>query len=180
VKISFELSNKDLQYFRKALREVRSGDHAEDEGVVIGGAQNLVAEALEQEVPDFVRERIVQLEQLTGMLTDEDWRLEGKDRTRVLNALVYFVDPDDLIPDRVPGIGYLDDAIMVELVVRELKHELQAYADFCEFRKTNPGGVRERLEARRRALQMRMRRRRRRRSASGSGTRRAPSTLRLW
>ena len=83
-------------------------------------------------------ERIHTLEQLIAMLRDDDWRLEGADRTRILDAIAYFVDPDDLIPDRIPGIGFLDDAIMVELVASELTHEIEAYKDFCEYRKRHP------------------------------------------
>ncbi|MEZ4293271.1 MAG: hypothetical protein R3E53_23125 [Myxococcota bacterium] len=49
-----------------------------------------------------MRNRIAQLGKLTDMLEDADWRLEGEDRKRVLNALAYFADPDDLIPDRCP------------------------------------------------------------------------------
>ena len=52
----------------------------------------------------------------------------------MLNALAYFAEPDDLIPDQIPGLGFLDDAIMVELVVRELRHEIEAYEDFRVFR----------------------------------------------
>ena len=101
---------------------------------MIRGAVELVEEAIAAKPPDFVVERIRKLEQLIEMLLDRDWRLEGADRARILDAIAYFVDPDDLIPDRIPGIGYLDDAIMVELVARELTHELEAYEDFCEYR----------------------------------------------
>jgi hypothetical protein len=71
---------------------------------------------------------------------------------------------------------------MIELVVRELTHEIEAYEDFCEYRKRRPKTEGEtRLEARRETLQARMRRRRRRersliRSSGGS----SPSSLRLW
>ena len=68
------------------------------------------------------------------MLTDHEWRLPQKDTVRVLNALAYFSEPEDLIPDHIPGLGFLDDAIMIELVVRELRHEIDAYEDFCDFR----------------------------------------------
>ena len=59
---------------------------------------------------------------------------------------------------------------MIELVVRELKHELEAYVDFSDYRarmraeKGRTGGVsRENwLEERRNELQDRMRRRRKR------------------
>jgi uncharacterized membrane protein YkvA (DUF1232 family) len=62
------------------------------------------------------------------------WKLPEPDRARVVNSLAYFCEPDDLIPDDVPGLGFLDDAIMVELVVRELRHEIDAYQDFCSYR----------------------------------------------
>jgi len=68
------------------------------------------------------------------MLEDPDWKLEGAHRKRVLEALAYFADPSDLVPDQIPGLGLLDDAIMVELVAQELRPELDAYALFCGYR----------------------------------------------
>ena len=160
MRIVLDLSSKDLRYFRDQLKRVREGKRAADESIVLSSARNVLVEAATAEPPDYVKERFAKLDQLIRMLEDEEWRLTGADRARVLNALAYFVDPDDLIPDRVPGLGYLDDAIMVELVVQELRHEIEAYENFCEFRvtrKPNP----EALEKRRANLQTRMRRRRR-------------------
>ena len=105
------------------------------------------------------------------MLVDHEWRLPQKDTVRVLNALAYFSDPEDLIPDHIPGLGFLDDAIMIELVVRELKHEIDAYTNFCDFRRTHvkSKGIKNKttdltrdswLDGRRTELQARMRRRR--------------------
>ncbi len=182
IKVSFELSDKDLRYFRASLQRAREGAHADDEKTVVDGAARLLKEVLQVEVPDFVRQRILKLEQLILMLDDGEWRLEGEDRARVLNALAYFVDPDDLIPDKLPGIGYLDDAIMVELVIQELRHEIEAYEDFCAFRERErkAGLDADRLEKRRVALQTRMSRRRRaeRRARAARGAPR--SRLGLW
>lgn len=164
MKISFELSDKDLRYFRQVLQKVRKGHNAENEAVILSEARSLLDEVKSTDAPEFVRTRIAQLSKLISMVEDRDWRLEGEDRKRVLNALAYFADPDDLIPDRVPGLGYLDDAIMVELVVQDLKHEIEAFEAFIEFRKEKRkerDASPERLEQRRASLQGRMRRRRR-------------------
>jgi uncharacterized membrane protein YkvA (DUF1232 family) len=163
MKISFELSAKDLRYFRQVLQKVRKGRNAENETVILREAEELLEEVKRTDAPQYVQNRIGQLSKLILMLEDKDWRLEGADRKRVLNALAYFADPDDLIPDRVPGLGYLDDAIMVELVVQDLKHEIEAFDAFVAYRdernkKTDAST--DGLEKRRDSLQGRMRRRR--------------------
>ncbi len=181
MKGSFELSPKDIRYFRERLKQVRAGRDPDDEAPILRGAENMMKEARAAEPPQFVLDRLVTLEKLIAMLHDPEWRLEGRDRARILDALVYFVDPDDMIPDKLPGIGYIDDAIMVELIAEELKHEIKAYEDFCEFRgprskKTDP----DKLEARRTSLQSRMRRRYRRDRQSSRGPRASKPALRLW
>lgn len=182
MKISFELSDKDLRYFRQVLQKVRKGKSAENEDVILREAEALLAEVKETDAPQFVRSRIEQLGKLIEMLCDEDWRLEGSDRKRVLNALAYFADPDDLIPDRVPGLGYLDDAIMVELVVGDLRHEIEAFDAFCVYRKENKKQLKADetgLEKRRASLQGRMRRRRRA-DRDRHARRRGKSPISLW
>jgi uncharacterized membrane protein YkvA (DUF1232 family) len=179
MKVSFELSESDIRYFRDRLLQARSKGAAQDEDRVIRRAAKLVQKAATANPPEFVIERLGKLDQLTGMLLDEEWRLEGRDRARILNALAYFAEEEDLIPDRVPGLGYLDDAIMVELVMQELKHEIEAYDDFCKLRKTGPNAKSQaKREARRKALQARMRRRLRRDREPHGGSRKPP--LRLW
>jgi uncharacterized membrane protein YkvA (DUF1232 family) len=181
MKVSFELSPRDIRFFRDRLKQVRASDSSSNESVVIRGAVDLVKEAIAAKPPDFVIERIRKLEQLIEMLRDRDWRLEGADRARILDAIAYFVDPDDLIPDRIPGIGFLDDAIMVELVARELTHELEAYADFCEYReKRSKTKQSVGLEARRKALQTRMRRRSRKERSRQRSRGSSSSRVRLW
>jgi uncharacterized membrane protein YkvA (DUF1232 family) len=180
MKITLELGDADLRYFRERLEAVRRGPHASDEKLVLGAATKLVDEILASEASEFVRARIDRLSILVRMLEDTEWRLLGADRARVLDALAYFVDPDDLIPDRIPGLGYLDDAIMVELVVQELRHEIEAYEAFCTFRRERRPDP-DKLEAGRERLQTRMRRRRRddverRRSRRGGGR----SPIGLW
>ncbi len=180
LRIVLDLSSKDLRYFRDALRNVRRGSRAQDEAAVIQAAGDLQAEALASDPPEYVRVRIEKLGLLIQMLEDEDWSLKGEERKRILNVLAYFADPDDIIPDRVPGLGYLDDAIMLQIVLQSLRHEIEAYEHFCEFRRErNPNA--ESLLRRRENLQARMRRRRRaEREAMRAKGARSPRIIGLW
>lgn len=42
-------------------------------------------------------------------------------------ALLYVVGPLDLIPDFIPGFGWLDDAFVVALVCRAIRRDLRRY-----------------------------------------------------
>ena len=136
-----------------------------------------------------MRERLSTLEMMLALLEDDEWQLAGADRARIVDALAYFAEPEDLIPDRIPGLGFLDDAIMIELVAEDLKHDLEAYADSCAFRsagekthgKRQDTATREEwLSARRTQLHQRMRRRRRGRRSQRAGSRRPKAPLSLW
>jgi uncharacterized membrane protein YkvA (DUF1232 family) len=181
MRIVLDLSDKDIKYFRSCLQTVKKGSLSSDESVVLKAAADLMAQVAEAEAPEFVQERISKLGLLVQMLEDQRWRLTGADRSRVLNVLAYFVDPDDLIPDRIPGLGYLDDAIMVELVLQELRHEIEAYQKFCEFESAGERAPEE-VAQKRVQLQARMRRNRRedrdRRRTLRTKDRKAP--IGLW
>ncbi len=49
-----------------------------------------------------------------------DDRLQTKDRFLAIGALLYFLNPIDLIPDTTPAVGYLDDYAVLTMVVARL------------------------------------------------------------
>lgn len=169
MRISFELNDDDLKHFRLIMNESRKAARRIAPEDIVAAAEELLAEAPASGAPSFILERLDRLRLMIQMLSDVEWRLPHKDASRVLSALAYFAEPEDLIPDSIPGLGFLDDAIMIELVVRELKHEVEAYQDFREYRERmkKNGGESSRtdwLDTRRKELQDRMHRRRGRRS----------------
>lgn len=176
MRVSFEISDKDLSHFRQCMQRARHAVRDADDSEIIDAAEQLFEEVHGSKAPAFVSSRLARLESMVKMLRDEDWALPSVPRNRVLCALVYFCDPEDLIPDSIPGLGYLDDAIMIEMVCRELKHEIQAYRDFCVYRAAESSRQgREALEVdrtdwleeRRKQLHSRMRRRRSRGKGGG-------------
>jgi uncharacterized membrane protein YkvA (DUF1232 family) len=50
-------------------------------------------------------------------------------------ALLYVVSPIDAIPDFIPFVGYVDDGLVVALVVAALRHDLR---DYCLHRGWSP------------------------------------------
>jgi uncharacterized membrane protein YkvA (DUF1232 family) len=169
--ITLQLSDKDLDLFAERMRAAKSKEVAQDEAAVIAAAHALIERIATLGLSEFVRDRMNRLGLLARMLADKEWDLDGDERQRIVSALVYLTDPHDLIPDETPGLGYLDDAILIELVCKELRPEMEAYADFERYRagETKRFGVNAEVEpatreqwiaARRAQLKDRMRRRR--------------------
>ncbi len=175
LKISFELSERDLNYFREALQHSRNAVRHAEEAEIIEAIRDVLEEIRDNEpLPDFVARRIPELESFIQMLTDDEWQLPDGDRERLLAMFIYFADPEDILPDDIPVIGYLDDVIVIELIMKELFHVREAYEDFRAFRrsfddehgKSFDGAVRrDRIDRRRQQLHQRMQRRSARRKS---------------
>ena len=133
--ITFTLSDRDLERFKTIVDKSRFvTSSTQGQADIERAAYKLVDVAMNSDLPDFIAQRLLQLKILLDMLKDEEWDLSEHEQERIMSAMSYFADPIDLIPDHIPGIGFLDDAMFVEIIIRELKSELQAYGDFCEFR----------------------------------------------
>ncbi len=134
ISLNFELNDRDLEHFHEAMAKSRKAAEDKSEGEILDCALKLLSDAKKVRIPDFILERLMRLDDMIAMVRDEGWAMPQEDKERVLSALVYFCDPDDVIPDHVQVLGFLDDAVMIELSARELKHEIDAYDDFCDFR----------------------------------------------
>jgi uncharacterized membrane protein YkvA (DUF1232 family) len=177
LRVTFELDNEDLKHFRLIMQQARTAAARIAPEEIVAAAEDLLSGVEPARAPAFITDRLQKLRLLIDMLSDIEWRLPQAEASRVLNALAYFAEPEDLIPDSIPALGLLDDAIMIELICRELKHEIEAYQDFCDYRSRlrAEGGPNVRvsredwLDNRRARLHSRMRRRKRRDRAGRPG-----------
>jgi len=134
-KVSFTLNEQDAAYFRDLYRTARKHVDAKDHSKIVRAVKRLIKDVRSApRTPNFVLEAITSLEDLMQMLEDQDYALPKSLGDRVLAALAYFANPQDIIPDHVPGLGFLDDAIMIKFVEDEFKHELWGYRQFRKFR----------------------------------------------
>lgn len=134
MRVIIDLSEQDLDYFRAAMRKSREAAAHLGSEEITNAALKLLEDTRDVQMPEYVAARLRKLNTMIAMVHDKGWGLTDAERKEVLSALTYFSDPNDIIPDNVPVLGFLDDAIMIELVVEELKHEMDAYEDFCQFR----------------------------------------------
>jgi uncharacterized membrane protein YkvA (DUF1232 family) len=134
-KVTFTLDEKDAQYFRSLYRKAKQGAKDLEATQVIKDAREIVKQVHEnKKTPQFVEDAISVLADLTDLIQDDEYAAPKKVRDEVLAGLAYFSNPEDLIPDQIPGLGFLDDAIMVKFIEDEFKHELWGYRKFRALR----------------------------------------------
>lgn len=171
--VTLEFSEQELDYFRSLMRRVRerNGGRTPEQVAATAAAEVQRLQAVQHS--PFVARRMERVGRLIAMLEDPEWQLPEPERSRVLDGLAYVADAQDLVPDNTPVLGLVDDAIMLELVLRELQHELDGYEEFDAYRRDEaprrdkPGTHRpvsrdDWLESKRRALHDRIRERRER------------------
>ncbi|HET6629409.1 MAG TPA: YkvA family protein [Woeseiaceae bacterium] len=169
VSISLDFTDRDLGLFRHAVRQSRNTVRDGDEAEIIEAVRSVLDSIRTSgPLPDFVAQRLPALDTMIDMLEDAEWRLPRPAREQMLATFVYFGDPEDVIPDAIPAIGYLDDVILIELLLRDLKHVREAYGDFRRYRKeydrkhgkrSDAAARKKSLEGKRKSLHERMKRR---------------------
>tara|TARA_R110002073_G_scaffold228965_3_gene389742 strand:- start:772 stop:1338 length:567 start_codon:yes stop_codon:yes gene_type:complete len=133
--ITITLSDEDLQKFQDSIDKGKLAVKEEESAKSIESkAAELIERASATDLPQFISDRLLKLRILLNMIRDDEWKLTDEEILSIRGALYYFVDPNDLIPDHIPGIGFLDDAMYAEIVVQELKIEIKMYQEFCQFR----------------------------------------------
>jgi uncharacterized membrane protein YkvA (DUF1232 family) len=133
-KVTFKLDEDDANYFRSLFRKAKKAISDQDQTEILKSARDLVETVRRsKKTPGFVLEAIETLHDLTEIIEDEDYAAPAKVRNEVLAALAYFANAEDLIPDDIPVLGFLDDAIMIKFVEEQFKHELHAFRKFRRF-----------------------------------------------
>jgi uncharacterized membrane protein YkvA (DUF1232 family) len=79
---------------------------------------------------EWVGELVGRVRTLWDMLFDKEFVIDWKSKALVGASLLYFVLPTDLTPDFIPGIGYIDDALVLATVWKLIQEKIDEYIDF--------------------------------------------------
>ncbi len=124
-----KLADAALLAFNVELHDLRGDAPDVDAGQVADLARWL--QALPPETAAATIElRLARAETLRRMLDDGDWPLPSDLSARGRRLVDYIHRCHDLIPDDQPRLGYLDDALLVELSWSGFAGEVQDYLDF--------------------------------------------------
>ena len=67
---------------------------------------------------------------LYDMVTDKDFVLDKKTYIAIAGALAYVVLPIDIIPDFIPGVGFVDDIFVVGIVMKSISDEIERFKTY--------------------------------------------------
>ncbi|MFK7862800.1 MAG: YkvA family protein [Pseudohongiellaceae bacterium] len=135
IDVVITLNDDDLAKFQDSIDKGKLiVKDAEASRKIEDAASKMIEESQALDLPSFVSERLLKLRILLNMVRDDEWQLSEEEKISIRGALYYFVDPEDVIPDHIPVIGFLDDAMYAEIVFKELKTEIKLYQEFCQFR----------------------------------------------
>lgn len=64
---------------------------------------------------------------LFAMIRDKEYTIPRKKLMLIGAGLLYFVLPTDLTPDFIPGIGFIDDAVVLGMLWKMVSEEVETY-----------------------------------------------------
>ncbi len=89
----------------------------------------------------FIKKWVLDVPKLCDMLTDT---INGVYKNipystfvMVATAIIYTISPIDILHDKIPILGVLDDALILKFVIETIKNDLEIYTSWKEIKETS-------------------------------------------
>ena len=125
----YELEPARPERFNQALHLLSPEAPGMSMDQIVSAAERALARHGDGGTPPFVQSRMAALARLEAMAADQAWGTGTELQRQVAVLQQYRGDTHDLIPDRQPVIGLLDDAVLVDVALQLLRAELGDYED---------------------------------------------------
>lgn len=134
------MPKKDL-LDRAKERMKESGEQAEEYAKHPGKLESLISNAKEKlkqlddnkhNLKNIIRYVTVFVRMLKDVSAGYYPNLPWRSVLTIVAAVLYFVNPLDLVPDFIPGIGLLDDLTLLGWVYKNIERDVESYLDWEE------------------------------------------------
>ena len=116
--------------FKKAIRHAKELIKQSEKLNQLLNDASSKAQMYKQKI-DEVWEEILELIELVKAYAKGEYRnIPWKAIIYALAAIIYFVNPLDMIPDFIFGIGFLDDATVIAFVANAIREELKRFKEY--------------------------------------------------
>lgn len=131
---NYELQQAGLDGFNQALRALSPESPSLTLDQMSTAAQRALDRYPNGAQPAFVTSRLEALARLESLVADDGWDTDEELRRQLQVVQAYMADPQALIPNDVPVVGRLDDAVLIDVALQLVREDLAGYEDFCRFR----------------------------------------------
>lgn len=126
----YAIEDARLQRFNDLLNRLDGSRNPLDCDRVATAARELCDRSISVATPICIGQRMRRVAAAAWMVADPHWSA-ANDASEIAGLVLGYVrGMDDLIPDRLPRIGRLDDAIVVDVAWPRLADEVASYVDF--------------------------------------------------
>ena len=137
---SLELNDAALQRFNQVTHALDPDHEGFNADQIAGAARRVLRASAKGQESTFIKVRMRRAGEVRAALHDEQWVI-GTALREKMSLLIDYLDREAnaLIPNDLPFVGLLDDAILVDVAMNAVRDELDEYADFCRFRMSEAG-----------------------------------------
>ena len=131
---TYEIDDEALYLFNQLLAKLDLRRMPIERDQLVTAARDLADQPTEGKVSPCIHERMRRAGAIDLMLCDSAWAPEEEVIVPAELVVDYVRGKRDLIPDVMPRVGRLDDAIVVDAAWKKLAPEVRNYLDFCRLR----------------------------------------------
>lgn len=137
-----EIDSSALQHFNELLHYLDLRFMPLDRDQIASAARELVDRRQQGLAPACIHQRMRRAAAIDLMVGDADWETDVEAEVAAHLAVEYLRHDErrpTLIPNTLPVVGRLDDAIVVETAWPTVADEVRNYLDFCRIRHVEAG-----------------------------------------
>ncbi len=125
----FTLTEDNKKKFQKQVDKIGNNDESKVKNNISEEIQKL-EEKVAKKPSHKIQSLIDNTKLLSEILNNKEFPLSDSSKKWIVFGLGYLVSDVDLIPDAIPGIGYLDDAMIISWVLSIIDNDVTRYEFF--------------------------------------------------